>query len=278
MIGKYDVSKFNIKNTNMINMFGDLENVFQILEDSKVKWGTIKSNCLGTVMALSHTSEELIYIDTKLSDLIDLEQNYNCKVVITANDNVKLIGIRPCKKGDFRGECTYIKPRTVHLTHTALTLNGKELIEERLPIYVDDEFNYDTPIITVKDRQNKNYMLMQKSMENAYMDCQIAISMGYEDYFHWKIRVKMPEWEKSIEVWINPANIKDVFKLRDIQDGEQRRKALKHIVSAHKRTLKSGETIDIMRYLRGKEKFSQNGYEMTIYPSKDDIKSYTKLL
>lgn len=81
----------------------------------------------------------------------------------------------------------------------------------------------------------------------------------------------MPEWQKSVDFYIQPSNIKQVFKLRDIADGEQRRKALKHVVSAHSRKLSNGEKIEVMRYLRGKEKFTQNGYEMTIIPSKDDI-------
>ncbi|MBR5091264.1 MAG: hypothetical protein IK093_17705 [Ruminiclostridium sp.] len=274
-----DTSKLGIKNIDGHAMFSDIDRTFDKLENTTIKWSQFKEECLGTVMATSCCANELVLTDTKLEDVISVNPEYRFRSVCVHTDNLWIGGVRPCRKGEFRGEVKWLKKDAIHLTHTVFNKNYTTFVNEHLPIYQivnDNKIYYDTPIITERDRVNPNYQEIQNSMISAYVDTHILLCLAWEDYFQWKVRVKMPEWKKSVEIWINPANIKEVFRLRDIPDGSQRRKALKHIVSAHTRTLKSGERIEIMRYLRGKERFSQNGYELTVIPSKDDVKTLGK--
>lgn len=251
-----------------------IDRIFDLLDDKRIDYNKFPGENLGTVVGdnMFTAGGGCMFTDTTLDDLLSLENDYNYKfVVCNSRENMPIffLNIKPCKKGDFRGEVKYLPPKSIHLTQSVF-LNGKKLVAEHLPVTFVNGF-YHIPLNGIT-KQN-NFAQLKELLQTAITNTHISVCFAWEQYFLWRVKVKMPEWSKSIDFNINPADIKSVFKLRDIADGEQRRKALKHIVHSHERKLKSGEKIEIMRYLRGKEKFTQNGYEITVIPSKDDIKT-----
>ena len=262
----YGFPKADIKNS-----FINIDQVFNLLDDKRIDYKKFPGENLGTVIGDNMLVEKdgRIFIDTTIDDLLSLQSEYNYKFVIcnSSKETPFFISIKPCKKGDFRGEVKYLPPNSIHLMQSVFS-DRKRLVSEHLPMAIVNGFYQ-----CILDGSPKAKDFNQYDLQTASMNTHISICFAWEQYFLWRVRVKMPEWSKSVDFNINPADIKSVFKLRDIADGEQRRKALKHIVHSHERQLKSGEKIEIMRYLRGKEKFTQNGYEITVLPSKDDIKN-----
>lgn len=270
---QYDYKKFGLEKAYEKDALTAIDRVFNLLDDKRIDYKKFPGENLGTVIGENMLTEgnSLMYNDTTLDDLLSLENDYSYKFVICNPNKATpfFISIKPCKKGDFRGEVKYIPPKSVHLMQSVF-LDGKKVVAEQVPMAMVNGF-YQCILDGIT--KAKDFSELDETRQIAAENTHIAICFAWEQYFLWRVRIKMPEWSKSVDFNINPADIKSVFKLRDIADGEQRRKALKHIVHSHQRQLKSGEKIEIMRYLRGKEKFTQNGYEITVIPSKDDIKS-----
>lgn len=259
------------RNTTTAGMFFDIEKFFSFLEDDRINYNSFKKSNLGVALVTSVTETSKIYTDTTILDLLSVDKNYNYNVVLFSQEKQIpfFVGIKPASKKDFRGEVKFLPQNTIHLTQSVFQ-NGK-LSSESLPISIINN-SYKCPLTVMADiDSNLNAIALKKVLQNAFANTHFSICLAWEDYFKWRIRVKMPEWQKSVDFYINPSNIKEVFRLRDIGDGEQRRKALKHIVHSHSRKLANGEKTQVMRHIRGKEIFMQNGYEITVIPSKDDI-------
>lgn len=269
-----EYGKFSFPKADMKTSLMNIDQIFNLLDDKRIDYKKFPGDNLGVVIGDNMLARDgsLVFTDTTLDDLLSLESEYNYRFVICNPANevpIYFISIKPCKKGDFRGEVKYLPSKSIHLTQSVF-LSEKRLVSEHLPMAF---INYYYQCLLTRAPVMKDLNQLETEFITAARNTHIAICMAWEQYFLWRVRVKMPEWSKSVDFNINPADIKSVFKLRDIADGEQRRKALKHIVHSHERRLKSGEKIEIMRYLRGKEKFTQNGYEITVIPSKDDVKS-----
>ena len=259
---------YNLKNVKPKRFHNDIDKAFDLLDRKDINFKSFDSMNLGVFIDTDVNNDELIYIDTSIEDLLSLDPHFDFKVIRIGTDTPPFfVHIRNYKKGDFRGEVGFIPKHTLYLEQSIMP--NKKIVSERLPMYPYKNGWR----CAIKYIDNCKIPEVKQSLDIASLNVQTSILYAWEDFFKWKIRAKMPEWEKSIDFYINPSNIKQVFKMRDIKDGEQRRKALKHIVNSHERTLSNGEKIEILRYLRGKEKFSQNGYELTVIPSKDDILS-----
>lgn len=264
-------SDYGFPKADVKNSFINIDQIFNLLDDKRIDYKKFSGENLGVVIGDNMLVKDgsFVFTDTTIDDLLSLESEYNCKFVI-CNSNKEtpyFISIRPCKKGDFRGEVKYIAPKSIHLMQSVF-IDRKKVVSEHIPMAVVNGFYQ-----CILDGVPKAKDFAQYDLQTASINTHISVCLAWEQYFLWRVRVKMPEWSKSVDFNINPADIKSVFKLRDIADGEQRRKALKHIVHSHERKLENGKKIEIMRYLRGKEKFTQNGYEITVIPSKDDTKT-----
>jgi len=268
-----DYKEFGLPKAYEKNALMSIDRIFNLLDDKRIDYKKFPRDNLGTVIGenMFTADGDIVFTDTTLDDLLSLESDYNYKFVIcnSSKDTPFFISIKPCKKGDFRGRVKYLPPKSVHLMQSVF-LDGKRLVAEHIPMAIVNGFYQ---CILNENVKAKDFARLDDIPRNASINTHITICLAWEQYFLWRVRVKMPEWSKSVDFNINPSDIKSVFRLRDIADGEQRRKALKHIVHSHERQLKSGEKIEIMRYLRGKEKFTQNGYEITVIPSKDDVKT-----
>ena len=262
-------SKYGLQDVKSKIYLSEIDRAFDLMDRKDINFNSFSTNNLGVYVFTKACESNMLYQDTTLDDLLSLDSKYDFKIIsIRENDNIPyFVRIRNYKKGDFRGEVNYLPPKTVFLEQSCMP--NRKVRSEKLPFYLKNG----KWICGIKYIEESTSPEVQQCLNIAKENVRLNIILAWEDYFKWRIRAKMPEWDRSIDFYINPANIKKVFKLRDIKDGEQRRKALKHIVRSHERTLSNGEKIEIMRYLRGREKFSQNGYELTIIPSKDDIKT-----
>lgn len=269
-----DITKFGLsKAYDGKKALANVDQVFNLLDDKRIDYKKFSDENLGIYSGALSDDNHLLYMDTTPDDLLSLESDYNYKFIIN-NPTIKnaplfFVGVKNCKKGDFRGEVKYLPPKAIHLVQSSF-VERKTIVPEHLPMIFK---NGSYQCILSEIDQSKKSAQLDEVLNVASMNTLVAVCLAWEQYFLWRVRVKMPEWRKSVDFNINPADVKRVFKLRDIADGEQRRKALKHIVHSHERQLKSGEKIEILRYLRGKEKFTQSGYEITVIPSKDDIKT-----
>ena len=120
--------------------------------------------------------------------------------------------------------------------------------------------------------ENPNFPYTQFSRKEIERSAQL--SLGVQFYI-----------ENTPHVYLKPENsdigftypisdlsqLKELFSLRDIQDGYKRRAALKHWVAKHLRHKRRNpdETVEIKRYLRGKETFKWFGITGTIFPCAD---------
>ena len=266
-------NKYSLSNVKAKEYLYDIDKAFAFMDRKDINFKSFESSNLGVYLFTKNAENELLYQDTTYEDLLALDDNYYFKQICISEKELPpfFVSIRKCKRGEFRGD-GYVSRNAICLEQSVFT--SKKVTAEKLPF----EWKNGKLECAIKYIQYCKSPEVKKSLNIAKQNLLTSLIFAWEDYFKWKIRCKMPEWDKSIDFYINPSNIKEVFKLRDIKDGEQRRKALKHIVKSHERTLSSGEKIEIMRYLRGKEKFTQNGYEITIIPSKDDVKSIASKL
>lgn len=100
----------------------------------------------------------------------------------------------------------------------------------------------------------------------------IALSGEYDWQTHIGLNIKTTP---AISMTTDPVSAKDVFKLRDIPPGKERREALRNWVSGHWRKSRCGEEYAknfIWPHLRGSEEFIWNGLYCKIQPSAYDLR------
>jgi hypothetical protein len=94
---------------------------------------------------------------------------------------------------------------------------------------------------------------------------------------HWNVYLKDIDDVIGIKIQIYPTSLKELFKLRNIPQGKNRKLALKHWVSEHSKRKPNATTnedlIFINKYLRGATEFNWNGLYCKVIPSIDDLKT-----
>lgn len=83
----------------------------------------------------------------------------------------------------------------------------------------------------------------------------------------------------SVCLVTDPLGAREVFKLRDVPPGKQRRAAIKHWVAQHwrKSRVDASEEIRVRQHLRGATSFNWNGLRVDIKPSQIDLEKNIKL-
>lgn len=101
-------------------------------------------------------------------------------------------------------------------------------------------------------------------------EARFAAGLVVESWRWWTVDLQMGRGPK-VQMWMGPHEAKDVFRLREIEDGEKRRAALLHLVRRHHRTkaFTARETIEVREHLRGRESFVWKGITGEIRPPKE---------
>jgi hypothetical protein len=110
----------------------------------------------------------------------------------------------------------------------------------------------------------------------------LAYNFKLREYYEWFVYIRENEKSVGIKIPILPEASKEVFALRNIPEGEMRRKAICNFVRQHYRTVMSSYSeekreILVRKHLRGEDKFNWRGLEVYIIPAEYDVmKTKTK--
>jgi hypothetical protein len=104
-----------------------------------------------------------------------------------------------------------------------------------------------------------------------------SIGLQYTLSKNWSVYIKDEDDVIGMRMMIGRNKAREIFKLRDIEDGKQRRTALRHIVNSHSRKISDEMEIDVLKHLRGAMEFDWEDLKCTIIPSLKEIRSIEKL-
>lgn len=110
---------------------------------------------------------------------------------------------------------------------------------------------------------------------NPLLLTSVALRQRYE----WAVSFSLPK-SPSVRFATDPTGIKEMFRLRDIPEGKDRRDALLTWVSDHWRQSRNDPEVEIYvrKHLRGALKFEWAGLESEIVPSQFDIEKRDALI
>ena len=108
----------------------------------------------------------------------------------------------------------------------------------------------------------KGFNVNPKIAEDVLVASQVSLGAAFWVENSFRVYIKPVDGALGFTIPIDTVDqCKNLFKMRDIEDGEKRRKALKHFVKEHlRKKQRSDEKALIHRYLLGKTEFSWNGY------------------
>lgn len=100
----------------------------------------------------------------------------------------------------------------------------------------------------------------------------LAIAIALRHRYEWAVNIGF-EKSPSVRIVTDPTGMKELFRLRDVTDGRDRRDALMTWVSDHWRKQRDDSDVEtyVRRHLRGSRKFEWRGMECEIIPSQFDV-------
>jgi hypothetical protein len=100
-----------------------------------------------------------------------------------------------------------------------------------------------------------------------------SMAKALTNYYEWRVELGYPG-RPTLGLITDPIGAREVFRLRDIDPGKDRRSALRHWVETHyrRKRIDAVEEQKIWAYLRGKEEFNWRGMKCIIHPSQYDLK------
>jgi hypothetical protein len=107
----------------------------------------------------------------------------------------------------------------------------------------------------------------------------IATATALKQRYEWAVALGL-EQSPSIRFATDPTGIKDVFRIRDLPDGKDRREALLNWVTQHWRQHRDDPDIEIYvrRHLRGATSFNWRGMNCELLPSQYDVDQRDKAI
>ncbi|GAJ22337.1 unnamed protein product, partial [marine sediment metagenome] len=104
----------------------------------------------------------------------------------------------------------------------------------------------------------------------------MAYQMALTNYYEWYVFIREHPDAVGIKVPILPESSKEIFQLRNIPEGQERKKAICNFVRQHYRTIKAAyneeeRQVLVRKHLRGETKFNWRGLEVNIIPADYDI-------
>lgn len=101
---------------------------------------------------------------------------------------------------------------------------------------------------------------------------KMGSSIALTERYQWHAIVGMSA-NRRISFSTDPIGAREIFRLRDIPEGKERRTALRHWVKEHWRKNRSDsqERSKVMAHLRGATKFHWNGLHVELRPSEYDL-------
>lgn len=212
-----------------------------------------------------------VFIDTQLSDLED--PNIDISILQRASKEEQLQGtkyqivrsrlLQPIQTRQYH----FSGRPTLHQTTAFVKENGSFVTGKRFLVKTGRQWR----VAVNTDRPNDRYG------EDVTIHVQAICGIVFSQYFEWTVILGYPGYP-HVTFNCTPRGAREVFKLRDVPEGKQRRSAIHHWVGEHRRRkTESDEYINILDYLRGQTEFKWNGLNCTIKPSPSDLKKYYNL-
>lgn len=106
-----------------------------------------------------------------------------------------------------------------------------------------------------------------------YWSTRVQIALGQSMLKRTQWRIYLSNGGLGIEFPTDPVGVREVFRLRDIPDGKERRAALRHWVTEHWRlnVQDPSEEVKVRQHFRGKVDFAWSGLNCRITPSEEDF-------
>lgn len=107
----------------------------------------------------------------------------------------------------------------------------------------------------------------------------VATALALRQRYEWAVSLGL-EASPSIRFATDPTGIKEIFKIRDLPEGKDRREALMTWVSDHWRQDRDDPDMEIYvrKHLRGATMFTWRGMNCELLPSKFDVDQREKLI
>lgn len=117
-----------------------------------------------------------------------------------------------------------------------------------------------------------------KSHGNLHLG-SVAIGIALRQRYEWAINIGF-ENTPSVRIATDPTGMKELFRLRDVQPGRDRRDALMNWVSDHWRQNRRDPDIEIYvrKHMRGGTRFDWRGFSCEIIPSRFDMEQTDKFI
>jgi hypothetical protein len=110
------------------------------------------------------------------------------------------------------------------------------------------------------------------SIRKLHMALQLSLAYDYE----WSCYIKETPESLGVRIPIHPSSSKEVFMMRNLPEGKDRKRAIVNFVKDHYRTVKgcnnNERQILVQKHLRGDLKFNWRGLEVHIIPSPYDLR------
>jgi hypothetical protein len=155
------------------------------------------------------------------------------------------------------------------LKNRVLFLTEKnEIMKETLYVGSNDGFKWQDIGMKKANGQTRD------TYSSEYWTKKIGSFSGatFEQHYYWYVDIC---YKDNIELSFvtSPGGAKEIFRLRDIPNGKERRVALRNWVAEHFRKSKIDpeESIKVRQHLRGGVEFDWNGLHIRIRPSEEDI-------
>ncbi len=122
--------------------------------------------------------------------------------------------------------------------------------------------------------------IRQGAVSDGYLDSGgLAIAIALRQRYEWAVNIGF-EKAPSVRIVTDPTGMKELFRLRELADGRDRRGSLMTWVSDHWRKDRRDDDVEVYvrKHIRGARKFEWRGMECEIVPSQYDTEQRDKLI
>jgi hypothetical protein len=203
-------------------------------------------------------------------DYITLKKAYDKVVGII--EEIKMNEINAVSEDEIKNYEAKIDKTAYDELHKNL-INQGYIFNDPFPVYfpLDYRFYYDKYAIDKNIKESIGTYL-----DNVF-NIIYAVIVSFTAYFEWFVYIRENDNSIGIKIPIHPESFNDIFELRNIPEGAERKKAILHYVKSHYRrhrveTYNMDERlVYVKKYLRGETKFNWRGLQVNIIPSQDDV-------
>lgn len=185
---------------------------------------------------------------------------------------------------DDDGHLSWTRVRTVH--HSALRRGGVKFMSSQcvrldIGMIMEDGDWGSSSYLGQLVRDEWFFHMVGVDPEQPFLDedmsdsVNISHSMAFTFRYEWMVKMGFGGGPR-VSLPTTPEGARALFKLRDVEAGRSRRSALKNWVKEHSRLSRSGKVSEIPAHLRGRQRFSWEGFECELIASPFDIELNSK--